>query len=105
MRALAQFCEGGLWSDDRDFQKSVQKIGSLVQELEAIADPAARSRRKELVQLLLDLHGAGLERMLDIVFQSGDPGRQVIDEFGQDSAGQLPARPLWTSSRGLANAR
>lgn len=72
-------------ADNRDLQKSAQRIGTLVQELETIADPAARSRSKELVQLLLDLHGAGLERMLDIVFRSGDPGRQVIDEFGQDS--------------------
>jgi Fe-S cluster biogenesis protein NfuA len=72
-------------ADNRDLQKSAQRIGSLVQELETIADPAARSRSKELIQLLLDLHGAGLERMLDIVFRSGDPGRQVIDEFGQDS--------------------
>lgn len=72
-------------ADYRDLQKSAQRIGSLVEELETIADPAARSRSKELVQLLLDLHGAGLERMLDIVFRSGDPGRQVMDEFGQDS--------------------
>jgi hypothetical protein len=72
-------------ADDRELQKSAQRIGSLVHDLETIADPVARSRSKELVQLLLDLHGAGLERMLDIIFRSGDLGRQVIDEFGQDS--------------------
>jgi hypothetical protein len=71
-------------ADNRELQKSAQRIGALVHDLETIADPAARSRSKELVQLLLDLHGAALERMLDIVFRSGDPGRQVIDEFGQD---------------------
>jgi Fe-S cluster biogenesis protein NfuA len=72
-------------SDERDLQKCAQRIGSLVQELETIADPVARARSKELVQLLLDLHGAGLERMVDIVFRSGDLGARVIDEFGQDS--------------------
>ncbi len=71
-------------ADDRDLQKSAQRIGSLVHDLETIADPAARARSKELVQLLLDLHGAGLERMLDIVFRSGEPGLKVIDEFDQD---------------------
>lgn len=71
-------------ADNRDLQKSAQRIGTLVHDLETIGDPAARSRSKELVRLLLDLHGAALERMLDIVFRSGDPGRQVIDEFGQD---------------------
>ena len=72
-------------ADDRDLQKSAQRIGNLVHDLETIADPAARAQSKELVQLLLDLHGAALERMLDIAFRSGEPGRQVIDEFGQDS--------------------
>ena len=71
-------------ADEKDLQKSAQRIGSLVQELETIADPAARARSKELVQLLLDLHGAALERMMDIVFRSGDLGAHAIDEFGRD---------------------
>jgi hypothetical protein len=70
--------------DEKDFQRRVQKIGVLVQDLETIADPALRSAAKELVQLLMDLHGRGLERMLEIVFQSGDSGSRVIDELGQD---------------------
>jgi hypothetical protein len=71
--------------DDKDFQKRVQKIGQLVHDLETIADPASRAAAKELVQLLMDLHGAGLEQILDIVYQSGDSGARVIDELGQDS--------------------
>jgi Fe-S cluster biogenesis protein NfuA len=71
-------------ADEKDLQKCAQRIGSLVQELETIGDPAARARSKELVQLLLDLHGAGLERMMDIVFRSRDLGPRVIDEFAQD---------------------
>src|ERR1700758_2407177 len=67
--------------DEKELRKSAQRIGSLVQELETIADPAARARSKELVQLLLDLHGAALERMMDIVFRSGDLGTRAIDEF------------------------
>jgi Fe-S cluster biogenesis protein NfuA len=71
--------------DEKDFQKRVQRIGELVQNLETIADPAARAAAKELVQVLMDLHGAGLERILEIVFQSGDSGARVIDELGADS--------------------
>lgn len=70
--------------DEKDFQQRVQKIGALVNDLEAIADPAVRAAAKELVQLLMDLHGTGLERILEIVFQSGDGGTPVIDELGQD---------------------
>lgn len=71
--------------DDNDFQKRVQKIGGLVHNLESIADPASRAAAKELVQLLMDLHGTGLERILEIVFQSGDSGAQIIDDLGRDS--------------------
>jgi hypothetical protein len=70
--------------DERDFQKRVQKIGELVRQLESIADPAAQAGAKELVQLLLDLHSAGLERMLEMIFQSGESGAQIIDDLGRD---------------------
>jgi Fe-S cluster biogenesis protein NfuA len=71
--------------DEKDFQQRVQKIGGLVHDLETIADPASRAAAKELVQLLMDLHGTGLERILDIVFQSGDAGARIIAELGQDA--------------------
>ena len=71
-------------TDDKDFQNRVQKIGHLVRDLETVADPAARAATKELVQLLMDMHGAGLERVMEIVFQSGDPGARLINEMGQD---------------------
>ncbi len=70
--------------DEKDFQKRVQKIGELVQNLETIADPALRTSVKELMQSLMDLHGAGLERILEIVFQAGEPGARIIDDLGQD---------------------
>jgi Fe-S cluster biogenesis protein NfuA len=55
-----------------------------VQDLESIADPASRSAAKELVQSLMDLHGTGLERILEMVFESGESGPRIIDELGQD---------------------
>ena len=71
-------------ADDKDFQHKVQRIGELVGELENIADPEARASAKALVQLLLDLHAIGLERVLEIVAQNGDAGQQVIDNLGRD---------------------
>jgi hypothetical protein len=70
--------------NEKDFQGRVQKIGELVQELDSIADPAVCARTKELVQSLLDLHGAGLERILELVFKNGEGGAQIIDELGRD---------------------
>jgi len=70
--------------DEEDFQQRVQKIGGLVHDLETIADPAVRAAAKELVQLLMDMHGTGLERVLEIVFESGESGSRIIDDLGQD---------------------
>ena len=68
---LRSFCRGRIVVDEKDFQKRVQKIGCLVQDLETIADPASRRPQKNSCSLLMDLHGTGLERILEIVFQSG----------------------------------
>ena len=53
-------------ADSRDFREDMQRIGGLVQEIDAIADPAVRAATKGLVQSLMDLHGAALEKALDI---------------------------------------
>ena len=71
-------------AEDKDFQTRVQRIGALVHDLETIADPASRSAAKELVQLLMDLHGTGFERIMEIVFQSGAGGAKLIEDFGED---------------------
>ncbi len=70
--------------DDKDFQEKVQRIGGLVHELDSIVDPAARASAKELVQLLLDLHATGLERIMEMVAKNDDRGQQIIDDLGSD---------------------
>jgi Fe-S cluster biogenesis protein NfuA len=72
-------------ADDKDFQVKVQRIGELVGELENIADPEARASAKALVQLLLDLHGAGLERVMEIVAKNDESGQRTIDDLGRDA--------------------
>lgn len=72
-------------NDSRDFREDMQRIGGLVQEIESIADPAVRATTKDLVQLLMDLHGAALEKVLDIVAEAGEPGMGIIDRLGRDS--------------------
>jgi Fe-S cluster biogenesis protein NfuA len=71
-------------ADDKDFQLKVQRIGELVGELENIADPEARASAKALVQLLLDLHGAGLERVMEIVAKNDESRQPTIDDLGRD---------------------
>jgi len=72
-------------ADGKDLREEMQRIGGLVQEIEAIADPAVRAATKGLVQSLMDLHGAALEKALDIVAETGEPGLEIIDRLGRDS--------------------
>lgn len=71
-------------TNDKDFQLKVQRISELVRDLENIADPESRGSAKALVQLLLDLHSAGLERAMEIVASSREAGQHTIDELGHD---------------------
>jgi Fe-S cluster biogenesis protein NfuA len=71
-------------ADDKEFQAKVQRIGELVVELEHISEPEARVGAKALVQLLLDLHAVGLERVLEVVAKNGDTGQRIIDDLGRD---------------------
>jgi Fe-S cluster biogenesis protein NfuA len=72
-------------AESRDFREDIQRIGGVVQEIESIADPAVRAATKNLVQSLMDLHGAALEKALDIVAEAGEPGMNIIDRLGRDS--------------------
>lgn len=71
-------------ADDKDFQMKIQRIGQLVGDLENILDPEARASAKTLVQLVLDLHAAGFERVMEIVAKSGEAGLHAVDELGRD---------------------
>jgi Fe-S cluster biogenesis protein NfuA len=69
------------------FQEQVQQLGSLIAQFERLPDSAAKTAGRELVQLLMDVHGAGLERVMEIVFDSGNSAASstnVIDKLGQD---------------------
>jgi Fe-S cluster biogenesis protein NfuA len=67
-----------------EFQQRAKSIAASVSQLEAAADPALRSAAKDLVQALMDLHGASIQRILEIVHDTGDPGTSLIERFGQD---------------------
>ena len=54
------------------------RIGELIAALEALADPAARDCARQLVHEILDLHAAGLSRMLDIFVAGGPASLDVL---------------------------
>ncbi len=71
-------------AQDAAFQKQIERIGELVEQLESAADPNARALGKELLESLMALHGAALERILEIASEAGEPGQAAIRKCGED---------------------
>ncbi len=65
------------------FREKIRRLGELVAGLDATpGDKNAAAR--ELVQLLLDVHGTALHRMMEIVFDSGPGGEAILLKAGED---------------------
>jgi Fe-S cluster biogenesis protein NfuA len=70
--------------DSREFQARLERLDALLRETERLPDPAVQTRVREIVQALLELHGVGLERLLDHVAETGETGRSILDACGRD---------------------
>src|SRR6202790_4612226 len=68
----------------KEVESQIGSIDTMVRALEEAKDPVLRANAKELVQALMSLHGACLERMLEVVGQSGESGKSIIDTFARD---------------------
>lgn len=65
-------------------QQRIQQIEELVRKIETAADPNMRAAVIELVQSLMELHGAGIERMMEIVSDDEVRGFALIDGLARD---------------------
>lgn len=74
----------GLKMNTKEFQQRLQKIEGLVRNIESAVDPVVRASAVELMQSLMELHGAGIERIMEITFDTGTVGSQIIDRFADD---------------------
>jgi Fe-S cluster biogenesis protein NfuA len=66
-------------------EELVERVQELLGSLDEIADPVAQQRVQELIGTVLELYGAGLERVLGIVSDAGDdalPIRQALLDDG-----------------------
>jgi hypothetical protein len=66
------------------FPERMRRIETLVAELEQCADPATQARSRALVQAVLELHGAGLARLLQVTSEQGEAGRALAESFLRD---------------------
>jgi Fe-S cluster biogenesis protein NfuA/nitrite reductase/ring-hydroxylating ferredoxin subunit len=67
-----------------EIQNQLKSIEALIHRIEKTNDPSMAATAKELVQLLMEFHGAGIERMLEVVHQTAPSGSAVIDALGRD---------------------
>jgi Fe-S cluster biogenesis protein NfuA len=66
-------------------EELVERVQELLGSLDEIADPVAQQRVQELIGTVLELYGAGLERVLGILGDAGDdalPIRQALLDDG-----------------------
>jgi Fe-S cluster biogenesis protein NfuA len=64
--------------------EGMQRVEGLVRKIESLPDPEARAAAVELMQSLLDFHGAGLDRLMEIVSEEGEAGYRIFDRLACD---------------------
>jgi Fe-S cluster biogenesis protein NfuA len=69
---------------ESEFQRRIESIGELLQRLDSAADPHIRSTAQELIQVVMELHGKTLERILETLHARGEEGQNIIDRLGHD---------------------
>jgi Fe-S cluster biogenesis protein NfuA len=70
--------------DARAFQGRLERLEALLRQVERLADPAAKSCARELVQAVLDLHMEALERLFDRISASGERAAGLLDDCARD---------------------
>ncbi len=71
-------------ASEKEFQEKIRQLGTLVSELNEAPEGGSKVAAREMVQLLMEVHGAGLERIMELVFESGEQGEAIIHRLGQD---------------------
>ena len=69
---------------DKNPGSSMEHIEGLIRKIESLLDLAARTSAVALVQALMEFHGAGLDRMMEIVSDTGQVGESVFNSFAAD---------------------
>jgi Fe-S cluster biogenesis protein NfuA/nitrite reductase/ring-hydroxylating ferredoxin subunit len=69
-----------------DIEQLVERVQDLQAQLESSPESATRDLADELISALVQMYGAGLERILASLFEAGPPGEEI--------AASLPDDPL-----------
>ncbi len=67
-----------------EFQEHAEQVERLVQRVNELPDEDARTAALELMQSVMDLHGAALARVVEVLGDSGESGRNSLANLGSD---------------------
>ncbi len=65
-------------------RQRIERLEGLIHEVESFSDPAVREHTRGIVQALMELHAAGLDRMLEKIADTGPSGLTLIDDLAAD---------------------
>ena len=71
-------------ANEKRFEEKMQRVEELIALIESWPVATNRDTALELVQTLMDFHGAGIERMMDITAKSGAAGYAIFDDLARD---------------------
>lgn len=71
-------------SDEIRSREWIDKIEELVRQAESVPDPNARRIAIELLQAVLDFHAAGLNRVMEIIADSGMAAPAIVERIASE---------------------
>jgi len=69
---------------DDGIKTKIDRIEPLIAQIRTATDVATRDAALELVQILMEFHGTGIDRMMEIASEHGDAGWEIIESFSHD---------------------
>jgi Fe-S cluster biogenesis protein NfuA len=70
--------------NNSEFQSQTELINRLVQRVTELQDGNARTAALELLQSVMDLHGAVISRIVEVLSDSGETGKKSLALLGKD---------------------
>ena len=70
--------------DEIQLQKRLARVETLVHQAEELADPEVRAQVQELLEHLLEFHGAAVAKMVQHTAKLGDSGRTLLETWSHD---------------------
>jgi hypothetical protein len=64
--------------------EGIRRIETIIRSIEQTADAETRDRVRELVESLLEYHGAGLARILELIRESAPSGEGTVRALARD---------------------